>query len=519
MLFQSIVNKTVSEVFQDAMTQANELRKADARKRLDFYHDDQLPHLWAKLNDEFQNPERFQQVFVNLVKKVVNNLAQVYQQPPVRKVEGTKRDAEIFSRITEQSNLDAKMKLASRYAKLLKTVALRPVWRNGKMDLDVLTPDLLDADWQDTPENLESIMVTHYGSDNRLEDVTYSIWTPEYWKRLDYRGFELDGDSNPYGILPFVPVWDSLPTTSFWVPGGADLVAVQEAVNARLVDLLYVLKFQGFGVMWTKGMKAEPDIVVGPGHNVDLPENGELGFASTQAPVDAILESIHRLMSWLAVSNGLSASSLNTEVSDESGISKIINNLEMQEKRQDDVALFRNYEKDLFEIFRVVWNAHNPGEPISDCATMAIDFYDPRPTMYVKEQAETWQKLIDMGVINAIDVVLERNPDLKTRDQALEHLQLLEDEQRQVNTITLAGLDDAFTARTVIKSKAFQTAIDKKIALYLLGGLDAGEQDKVMKDIEKTNKKASLLADQLQQMDAGFQEAEDRKTEMEQQRQ
>ena len=139
--------------------------------------------------------------------------------------------------------------------------------------------------------------------------------------------------------------------------------------------------------------------------------------------------------------------------------------------------------------------------------------------MYVKEQAETWQKLIDMGVINAIDVVLERNPDLKTRDQALEHLQLLEDEQRQVNTITLAGLDDAFTARTVIKSKAFQTAIDKKIALYLLGGLDAGEQDKVMKDIEKTNKKASLLADQLQQMDAGFQEAEDRKTEMEQQRQ
>lgn len=432
MLFASSANKTVQALFETASRRANTARKEEAAKRLDYYADAQTEHIQALLAKKFTEPSKLTPAFVNIVKKVTNNLAMTYLEPPKREVDGSQKDQEIFTEIASTTGLDGKLKLASRYVKLLKSIMLRPVWRGGKLDLDILTPNILDVEIGESPEDLVSVLVTHYGASNRVEEITYSVWTAEEWKKLNYRGQEIASEANPYQRIPFLPIWDSLPTDSFWLEGGGDLVALQEAINLKLADLLYTLEHQAFGVGWISGLGGGGKIKVDPGHMVSLPVDGKLGYANTNAPIEAVVAAIDKLVKWAAVSNGLPAASLSTEPTEESGLSKIVSNRELDELRRDDVALFRRYEAQLFDLMRVVWNAHNSTRKLSDKAKLKVDFYDPKPAMNANEQAQAWDRLSDLGIINAVDIALEHNPDLKTREEALAHLLKLQDEQAKL---------------------------------------------------------------------------------------
>src|SRR3546814_11296347 len=98
-------------------------------------------------------------------------------------------------------------------------------------DLDVLYDD---------PENPTRILITHRR--DREEDTTYSDWTATTYHRRDYRGriMHVPGSPdgvNPYGILPFVPLFAAAPDDEFWIPGGRDLIEAQEAINVATANL------------------------------------------------------------------------------------------------------------------------------------------------------------------------------------------------------------------------------------------------------------------------------------------
>ena len=105
---------------------------------------------------------------------------------------------------------------------------------------------------------------------------------------------------------------------------------------------------------------------------------------------------------------------------------------ELSEMRQDDIALFRSYEKQLFTLMRVVWNTHS-SRKLSDAAALKIDFADPRPEADPLNQAKADEMLVSLGVISAVDVLMERNRDLATREDALAHLIKIKEEIRELN--------------------------------------------------------------------------------------
>jgi hypothetical protein len=435
MLFNSTVPLVFSRLNLQADSAANLARKTEASKRLDLYHDAQLDHLETRLNELFSDPSAMVKVCLNVVKKVVNNLAQVYREAPVRIIEGTDSDKELFAGIIEAMALDVKLKLASRYAKLLKTILLRPVWRNERLDLDILTGNILDVETGETPEILSKVLVTDFGTSDKIEEVEYSYWTPETFQRLDYRGQVKEEAANPYGVLPFLSVFDyPPPSSSFWLPGGEDLVSLQEAVNLKLTDLLYLLSTQSFGVGYIKGGQGGGSLKVDPGALVELPENGEIGFANQQARIEEVVGAIDKLIKWGCVSHGLSAASMSTDPQEASGLSKIVDTRELAEMRAEDVALWRSYEKRLFSLIRTVWNAHSPTKKLSESATLNVDFADPRPEVDPKSQAEAWEKLLGFGVISPVDIAMQQNPDLKTREEALAYLLQVQEESRELNS-------------------------------------------------------------------------------------
>ena len=432
MLFGSTAEQAVKQALAGGVAAGNQARKLATAKRLDFYQDQQLDHLAADLAKRYAAPSRLQPAFVNIVRKVVDLLASAYFEPPGRVVDGTDQDQAIFQEIAEAAGLDTKLKAASRLVKLCKTILIRPVFRNGRMDIDLLTGNLLDVETGDSPEDLRAVTITHWGPSGRVDEITYSRWTPDVVQTLNYRGQVTAEEPNPYGVLPFVPAWDGLPD-DFWLAGGDDLIALQEAINGQLTALLYTCQQQGFGVGWIKGGGQGGQVTTGPGAMVELPLDGALGFASTEAPIDQILAVIDKLIGWAAVSNGLPAQVLTTEPNQQSGVALLVGNSELQEKRRDDLELWRRYEKALFSIMRVVWNHHNPGRQLSPGATLSIDFADPRPVTSEKDQAVTWQTLLGLGVISPVDIAMERNPDLTTREEALAFLLTLQDENSQLS--------------------------------------------------------------------------------------
>ena len=434
MLFKSQVPQLFNRLGLDLYNSTNQARKEDTAKRLNFYHDAQLERLSEQLSQLFSEPENMIKVTLNIVKKIINNLAQVYREPPVRTLEGgTETDQQLYSEILEQCAFDVKIKQASRYANLLKTILLRPVWRNEKLDLDILTGNLLDVVTGDTPEILEKVLITNYGTSEKIEDVTYSLWTPETWTRLDYRGNVIEQEANPYKTLPFLPVFCYAPPSSaFWLPGGEDLMSLQEAINIQLVSLQWTIFNQSYGVGFLKGGQPGASLRVDPGSLVELPENGEIGFASQEAKIKETVDAIDRLIKWAAISNGLSAGSMSTDPIEQSGISKAWDSKELAEARSDDIKLWRSYEKRLFNLIRVVWNTHS-NKKLSESATLNIDFAEVEAKLSVKEQAQADDLKIAQGVLSPVDVLLSDNPDFQgDREKAMAHLLKIKDELKEL---------------------------------------------------------------------------------------
>jgi hypothetical protein len=346
---------------------------------------------------------------------------------------GTEKDQALYSEILEQSAFDVKIKQASKYTKLLNTILLRPVWRNDKLDLDILTGNLLDVVTGDSPEILEKVLITNYGTSDKIEDVTYSLWTPETWTRLDYRGNVIEQEANPYKTLPFLPVFDfSPPSSAFWLPGGDDIISLQEAINIKLTDLVYLIQQQSFGVGYIKGSQTGATLKVDPGSLAEIPENGEIGFVSQKAEIRQVVEAIDKLVKWCCVSTGLSAGSISTDPTEQSGVSKQWDSKELSEMRTDDIALWRSYEKQLFNLIRIVWNTHST-KKLSESATLKIDFADPQPEQSAKEQAQADDLKIAQGVLSPVDVLLRDNPDFQgDREKAMAHLLTIKDELKEL---------------------------------------------------------------------------------------
>ena len=436
MLWNSVAEDVVQKMFREAVEKESRERKDNSIKRLSYYHDEQESYIIEMLEKHHADPGAFSPVFFNVCKKIINQLAMVYMADATRELaDATDRDKVIFNQIVESSNLNLKMKTASRYTQLLKTIMLRPIWRQGKMDLDILTPDILDIEYGDSPEILKRVMVTHYPQSGESKDIEYSMWTDETYKRLDYNGNTITSEPNPYNTITFIPIWDAFPATGgFWLPGGEDLVSVQSTINAKLTDLMLVLEYQGFGVPVAKGLPMGGRLEIGFNTAIEIenPE-GSFTFEKTNSPIQAILNSIQFLASNLALSNGLSAASMSTKPTQESGLSRISGSAELTELRKDQISLFGRYERQLFNMFRLVWNVHNPTKKISDTARLKIDFFDPRPVMSPDKQAELWQAELAMGTLSRTDILMLKNPDLSKED-AIQKLAEIQAENKTFNT-------------------------------------------------------------------------------------
>jgi hypothetical protein len=422
------------------LAQASHARKAKADKWLNYYADQQSADTYALIARRFGNPDAFRIFQLNVVRKIINKRANLYRLAPRRVFEGLAQTA--GDDLYRACNADVVLKRASRLTKLLKSCALQVGYQNGTPTLNIITPNILDVVGSD-PSNPSEYLITHKAT--KAEHVTYSHWTANTYRRLDYRGqpLPIDGNPNgvnPYGVLPFVPLHDTLPDDQFFIAGGDDVIEAQEAINVALTNLWQSVELQAHGQPWVTGAAGSAPLELGvsggpafgPDRMIYLPENGQMGYAAPNSPIRDILEAIQFVARLLAATNDLSADVLDLDRRSESGAAKHVEQIDLREARQDDIALWRTYETRLFNTLRAVVNTHAPGS-ISDTAKLTVDFAEMQESLSETERLINARTKYELGVWSPVDVLRSENPDgYPTREDAVRELLRRKDESAQV---------------------------------------------------------------------------------------
>ena len=399
------------------LVQSSAARKADAEKRLRYYYDNQMADLEAIIARRWSRPEDFRLFCVNLTRKITDKRAMVYRAAPTRQFDGWEQAK--GEALYRAMGVDVTLKKANRYVKLLKTTMLKIGWNGSGPTLSVVTPNILDV-VADDPENPSKVIVTHKGS--RPDLTEYSIWTATGYQRVDFKGRSLplrdnpDG-VNPYGLIPLAPLFDRAPDDEFFLPGGADLIAAQEALNVALANLWRAIELASHGQPWATGLTPGEAIRSGPDHTIILPEGSTFQFAAPNTPVGSCLAAIEFLLRQTAIANDLSADVFDLAKRAESGAAKLMESRDLIEARQDDVELWRLYESRLFEVLKRVVNTHAPGT-IPEDARVRVDFGEPMETLSENARIEAYARRMALGIWSPVDALMADNRDIKTREEA-----------------------------------------------------------------------------------------------------
>jgi hypothetical protein len=394
------------------ITAASRARKEQHAKRLRYYWDQSHDDAYALIARRFAKPETFRIFSVNVVRAIADKRASTYRQPPRRTFNGL--DQAAGDALYRAMKADAVLKKASRYLEVCKTVMLQVGWDDDaeQPTLSVLTPNVLDV-LGSNAERPERVIVSYAG--DRPEDTCYHDWTATSFKRLNHRGAHkpIEGNptgSNPYGLLPFVPWHDRLPDDEFFIPGGDDLYAAQDALNVGLANLWRAVEFQAQGQPWASGISAGEILQFGPDRVIALPQNGQFGFAAPNAPITSILAALEFVLRETAATYGVGSDLFDLSKVAESGSAKHAGRLDLKEVRQDQVAQARAMEARMFATLKAVVNTHRPGT-IPDDATIGCDFAEQHDQLSEAELLENARSKVELGAWSPVDVLIALNPD------------------------------------------------------------------------------------------------------------
>jgi len=188
-------------------------RLTRARKLYDYYvfnREHILSYVTSAMGNTFKPKTIMAMQFplYNLTKKIINQLAVAYLLPAeryvvVKKVSSTvngesltvedkagRRDNEIYQEILTESNVNAAAKSWNRFAKLLDTVYVGVMFRNGKIEYDVFPPHGIDV-IPDPANYLEPKTVSYeraIGNENHE-----FVWSADEYRVLDKNGKMVEG--------------------------------------------------------------------------------------------------------------------------------------------------------------------------------------------------------------------------------------------------------------------------------------------------------------------------------------
>jgi hypothetical protein len=491
-------------IIDEINSENNKARKRASLKAFEIYKNRHADFVIEKLREE-RNDDTVRNMrkslSLNLSGRIINELASVYKEPPVRLFQDVSdKESEQLENLYDEADANNRLAIANKYYKLCNQAALQVIPKKGKVMLRPLMPHHYDViPDQDNPEEAYAYVLSVFdkhnflsntrsdefvrrsvGEQTRPEDDAhnqkiadaddykaleglYIVWTDDLHFSMNQDGIIMEDAEailNPIGRLPFIDIADEK-DMEFFVREGHLVTDFAIEISADFSDVDEIFALQGYaqGIMIAE--KAPENITIGPNRLLHLkldpnrPETRpEFQFVSPSPNLDSGMTKIENKIKFFLTSMGLDPKIINTDSQRfNSGLERLLAMVEKFEASKRDVEIFRSVEKELFDIM-VLWSNVFQGVPpeiglkedlnvasINDDAYVDIVFNKPEMIRTKSEQEDSIIKRLNEGLMSKVEAISElREIDEDAAKEVIEKIK--EDQMDLVPGFALKAVSD-----------------------------------------------------------------------------
>ena len=417
-----MIERVLKDKLLETKLMISHSRRNEIRKHLDYYSGVSVEQYITN----YFNGDAFREIppsVTNFTRKFINKISRIYSLGANRNVgDSTERYQELIP------TKNVRMKHSERMTRLLGTIANRVHWKGEFFDYRPIY--YFEAYFDEDPFVPSSIVypLLHSTADlSNTDNMQWEYWSADSYGMMDAEGKMLTEIENPYGIIPFVFTHREDQIDSFFVEGASDIVNCNEQVNIALTEMNLGMRFNMFGQPWVTGLRADQSMLrAGSNTILDMGEDGAYNITSPSGNIMEAIENIKFQMELVAINNHLWIQFAESGGEVPSGISLMIKDMERKEDYYDDIALWRMYEQEFYNVERVI--AEYNGISLPD--QFGVDFEEIDYPKTVQDQILKDQFDIQNNLTTRAKIMVRDNKDL-----TVEQAQMIIDGNRAVNSL------------------------------------------------------------------------------------
>jgi hypothetical protein len=408
-------------------------------EKLEIYEGCLLPKilkvLEATLSKNYYDHIKDRVLPINVLTRIIDKLSKVYNTEPSREV-NNESDQKGLEFLETELDINLVMSMADEYSHLFKGYALEPFIDEGKAGVRVLPYDRFLVIGQDPKNPLKvTDFIKFMGertirvADGQKKVKVYHAYTKDEFIPFDSDGNlwvdDLDGNDgvNPYGRIPFV--YGNRSRQTIIPTQDTDIIQLTKMIPVLLSDMGGAIMFQCFSIIYGIDLNMD-NIVLSPNaiwnfkSDVGADMKPTVGTIKPEADVDKVLTFIKSTFAFWLETKGVRVGSLNSMDANNmaSGISKIIDEMDVFEIKKKQIGFFKSEEKDLWDLLKIMNNYWVKNEEGYEGKLLSEDFKpktvfdEPRPEIPWSEQVATKDKEVKAGFLDRETAIRELYPDL-----------------------------------------------------------------------------------------------------------
>jgi len=356
-------------------------RRVLIAKLIDYYENNQEKYLSQALTRAYplsakKMVEKYTYTYP-LTNRIFDDISILFVNP-VKVTTDKENLEETLEDILSKAKLNAVMAKVNLYTNLTHKVGVIPVWRDGKVELDIITANtcfvLQDEENPTKIKELYYQVATLVNSPGKLQTVqAYVKWTKETQSIVDVDNGngniqnERDSVPNKYGEIPVVWFENDIPVKKFWYDKRNHIVDTNEIINVELTNFRYILAFQAFSTLVEIGTEDKSTKALGPSFSLKIPfdpanpnQKPDAKYITPDPKLEEIWKVIMEIIIGAAQAVGISAESYRRENTTlNSGYQLKLSKADILKKTNADRPFYRESIKKLVGFMTTLFTQNN----------------------------------------------------------------------------------------------------------------------------------------------------------------
>ena len=410
---------------------------------LDIYEGNLLQYvnkcMQSSLSPQYYNAIKDRILPINVLKRFIDKVSTTYSKAPQRISDNAQEFIDFYA---NELDLNVSGGIADTYSNLFKGYAWEPyINKAGKPALRELSFDkfLVMSDSAVNPEE-ETIFIKFMGKKSNDEDsLLLHVYTNDEFDAFYLNGAEAseylveNQGINVVGRIPFV--YGKRQKNKLIPTLDTDILSFAKAIPIMLSDAAGAQMFMCFSVLWTidvdiKDLKMSPNAIWDLKSDKQSDKTPQVGTVKPEADTEKVVSFVVNMFVLWLETKGVRVGSIGSIDSGNvaSGISKIIDEMDVWEIKKKSQAWFKKDEEELLNELMPLMHRYwidsgmvDPGylPALAEDPMCTVTFEEPTPMLSRAERLSNTEKELSMGTMTLGQAIEELHPDY-TEDQIAE---------------------------------------------------------------------------------------------------